>query len=188
MVLKPTLNPYNSGISLVKSLLFKKGNGGLCINDTAQLTPSNRFRHFLSPLYLDAAWSPRCIVSVIHRLEGLIRSKLDICLMAVGARSEMYVLASKRKDHAEGFIAQSHLQEMELGEGRLFGWPWWRKGLLKVSSEDACCCSGECPLSVLSQFSGPAGRHTYSIYTKKPGESGSEDVELPSWLSRVTLA
>lgn len=54
MVLKLTLNPYNSGISLVKSVLIKKENGGLCINDTAQLTPSNRFRHLLSPLYLDA--------------------------------------------------------------------------------------------------------------------------------------
>lgn len=108
--------------------------------------------------------------------------------MAVGSRSEVYILARKRKDRAEGFIAQSHLQKVELGEGRLVGWPWLRKGLLKVSSEDACCCSGECPLSVLSQFSGPVGRHTYSLYTKKPGESGSEDVELPSRLGLVTLA
>lgn len=61
------------------------------------------------------------------------------------------------KDGAEGLLAWSLLQELELGKGRLHSWP--KEELLKGSSEDACCCR-ECQLFILSHFFCPAGRHT----------------------------
>lgn len=53
MVLKLALNPYNSNISFMKSLLIKKGSYELSIKDSAQPAPF-KFRHLFLPLYLDA--------------------------------------------------------------------------------------------------------------------------------------